>query len=164
MDHQHTPLFQVDYNKNGVIEAIEVEVAILHLYNLVNKRLPGWQDPPSRQEIINALRAYDEDGNGTLDEKEFEELAKSLMRTGPDAFFARVGKSAVVNTAFLPAAAVAVQKLTPNSAVRVVLGVFLWLQGSNMVAGGQHTAALSGANHRLNCRCCAWPGTLLEIV
>lgn len=89
------------------------------LYNLINKRLPGWQDPPKRAEIMNALRAYDEDGNGTLDEKEFELFARSLMKTGPDAFFARVGKSAVVQTAFLPAAAAAVQKLTPNSPVRV---------------------------------------------
>lgn len=88
------------------------------LYNLINKRLPGWQDPPRRNEIMEALRAYDEDGNGTLDEKEFEAFARSLMKTGPDAFFSRVGKSAVVHTAFLPAAAVAVQKLTPNSAVR----------------------------------------------
>lgn len=100
-------------------------MAILKLYNLVNKRLPGWQDPPKRSDIMNALRAYDEDGNGTLDEKEFEEFARSLMKTGPDAFFARVGKSAVVNTAFLPAAAVAVQKLAPHSAVCVAGGTYL---------------------------------------
>ena len=33
------------------VQAIEVELAILHLYNLINKRLPGWQDAPSRDEI-----------------------------------------------------------------------------------------------------------------
>jgi hypothetical protein len=32
---------KVDYNKNGQIEPLEVEVAILSLYNIVNKRLPG---------------------------------------------------------------------------------------------------------------------------
>ncbi len=64
-----------------------------------------------------ALRAYDEDGNGTLDEKEFEAFARNMINTGPDAFFARVGKHAVVQTAVLPAAAVAVQKAIPNSPV-----------------------------------------------
>jgi hypothetical protein len=34
---------KVDYNRNGLIEPLEVEVAILNLYNIVNKRLPGWQ-------------------------------------------------------------------------------------------------------------------------
>lgn len=42
---------KVDYNRNGLIEPLEVEVAVLNLYNIVNKRLPGWQDPPSRDEI-----------------------------------------------------------------------------------------------------------------
>ena len=41
----------VDANHNGTIEDIEVEVAILQLYNRVNKRLPGWQDPPNRETI-----------------------------------------------------------------------------------------------------------------
>jgi hypothetical protein len=42
---------KVDYNKNGMIEPLEVEVAILSMYNIVNKRLPGWQDPPTRDAI-----------------------------------------------------------------------------------------------------------------
>lgn len=42
---------KVDYNNNGMIEPLEVEVAILSMYNIVNKRLPGWQDPPTRDAI-----------------------------------------------------------------------------------------------------------------
>lgn len=76
------------------------------------------QNPPKRSDIMAALRAYDEDGNGTLDQKEFEEFARSMINTGPDAFFARVGKHAVIQTAVLPAAAAAVQKAIPNTAVR----------------------------------------------
>lgn len=93
---------KVDYNKNGQIEPLEVEVAILSLYNIVNKRLPGWQDPPSRDEIQAALRAFDADSNGSLNEPEFERFARSLMKSGPDMFFARVGKDAIVKTALLP--------------------------------------------------------------
>ena len=62
---------------------------MLHLYNLVNKRLPGWQDPPTRDAIQAALREYDADGNGKLSEPEFEKFAASLLHAGPDMFFAR---------------------------------------------------------------------------
>ena len=60
-------LLQVDYNKDGRLEALEVEIAILKLYNIINKRLPGWQNPPTRPKIQEALKLFDEDGNGTLD-------------------------------------------------------------------------------------------------
>lgn len=188
---------KVDYNKNGLIEPLEVEVAILSLcvrsasawglhcaslsvllpvylcqqhcvcvpttqatasslrvvavvvcrYNVINKRLPGWQDPPTRDAIqvsrtgcmqtsrsmkdqvlqprstlasccdqlrqlaasfgLNypkrthcrrcsccvllfgasdntqvALKAFDDDHNGALDQGEFERFAKSLMKSG----------------------------------------------------------------------------------
>ncbi|GBF95782.1 hypothetical protein Rsub_08218 [Raphidocelis subcapitata] len=93
---------KVDYNGDGQIEPLEVEVAVLTLYSQVNKRLPGWQDPPTRDAIQAALRAFDTDGSGSLNEKEFEDFARSLMKSGPDQFFARVGKDAIVKTALLP--------------------------------------------------------------
>eukprot|EP00882_Tetradesmus_deserticola_P007172 GHRQ01007551.1.p1 GENE.GHRQ01007551.1~~GHRQ01007551.1.p1 ORF type:complete len:155 (+),score=53.73 GHRQ01007551.1:275-739(+) len=101
---------KVDYNSNGLIEPLEVEVAILTLYNIVNKRLPGWQDPPTRDAIQAALKSFDDDHNGALDAAEFERFAKSLMSTGPDMFFARVGKDAVVKTALLPALTMGVKR------------------------------------------------------
>lgn len=85
-------------------------MAILSLYNVINKRLPGWQDPPTRDAIQAALKAFDDDHNGSLDQPEFERFAKSLMSTGPDMFFARVGKDAVVKTALLPALTVGIKK------------------------------------------------------
>ena len=60
-------LLQVDYNNDGRLEALEIEIAILKLYNVINKRLPGWQNPPTRPKIREALKLFDEDGNGTLD-------------------------------------------------------------------------------------------------
>eukprot|EP00775_Hariotina_reticulata_P012732 gene12732-12862_t len=89
--------------QNGLIEPLEVEVAVLNLYNIVNKRLPGWQDPPTRDAIQQSLKAFDDNHNGALDPDEFERFAKSLMHAGPDVFFARVGKDAMVKTALLPA-------------------------------------------------------------
>jgi hypothetical protein len=43
---------KVDVDNSGYVEAMEVEVAIYRLYNIINKRLPGWQDPPKRTEIL----------------------------------------------------------------------------------------------------------------
>ena len=43
---------KVDVDNSGFIEAVEVEVAIYRLYNIINKRLPGWQDPPKRSDIL----------------------------------------------------------------------------------------------------------------
>jgi hypothetical protein len=39
------------------------------------------------------------DNNGTLDPAEFVEFARSMMKSGPDMFFARVGKHTAINTA-----------------------------------------------------------------
>ncbi len=58
---------QVDYNKDGKLEPLEIEIAILKIYNIINKRLPGWQNPPTRPQIQAALKAFDVDGNGFLD-------------------------------------------------------------------------------------------------
>ncbi len=57
----------MDYNKDGRLEPLEVEIAILKMYNIINKRLPGWQNPPTRPQIQAALKIFDEDGNGALD-------------------------------------------------------------------------------------------------
>ena len=40
---------------------------------------------------------------------EFYEFSKDMVHTGPDAFFARIGRSAFVNTLVLPTASVGVK-------------------------------------------------------
>ncbi|KAJ9522522.1 hypothetical protein QJQ45_008370 [Haematococcus lacustris] len=45
---------------------LEVEIAVLELYNIFNKRLPGWVDPPRRAEIQAALRKFDLSGKAAL--------------------------------------------------------------------------------------------------
>ena len=58
---------RVDYNNDGRLDPLEIEIAILHVYNIINRRLPGWQNPPTRKQIQTALAVFDVDGNGTLD-------------------------------------------------------------------------------------------------
>ena len=48
------------------------------MYNMVNKRLPGWQDPPSRKAIQEALRAFDSNKDGVLDPREVRTFEKKL--------------------------------------------------------------------------------------
>lgn len=98
----------MDYNKNGVIEDVEVEVAILQLYHQINSRLPGVQQPPSREKIRKALLAFDSNRDGVLDRREFVGFVQNIVTLGPDKFL----KNVVVNTGVLPAAAVAFKKLS----------------------------------------------------
>uniref|UniRef100_A0A7R9VSR9 EF-hand domain-containing protein n=1 Tax=Chlamydomonas euryale TaxID=1486919 RepID=A0A7R9VSR9_9CHLO len=121
---------KADADKSGYIEAIELEVTVLYLYNMVNKRLPGWEDPPTRDEIHAAMAAFDTDSNKKFDKQEFREFVKSLMHTGPDAFFARVGKNMVSNSAILPGAALAVKKASGPALSNVPLAVIAPLLGT----------------------------------
>ncbi|CAK0787613.1 hypothetical protein CVIRNUC_010835 [Coccomyxa viridis] len=106
---------QVDYNNNGRLEAIEIEVAILKIYNIINRRLPGWQNPPTRAQIATALTVFDVDGNGTLDRSEFYLFTKDMVHSGPDTFFKRVGTSAVLRTALIPGVTHLLQKVARQS-------------------------------------------------
>ena len=42
---------------------------------------------------------------------EFFEFASTMVNTGPDAFFARIGRSALVNTMLLPSASYGIKKV-----------------------------------------------------
>ena len=82
---------------------------------MVNKRLPGWEDPPSRQQIQETLAAFDTDKNGKLDKKEFKIFVKGLTKSGPDALFSRLGKNMAGQAAILPGAAIVAQKALPGT-------------------------------------------------
>ena len=56
-----------------------------------------------------SLKAFDADGNSKLDRDEFVEFARGLVKNGPDVFFSRIGKDALVKTAILPILATSVQ-------------------------------------------------------
>lgn len=73
-----------------------------------HSRLPGVQQPPSREKIRKALLAFDSNRDGVLDRKEFVGFVQNIVTLGPDKFL----KNVVVNTGVLPAAAVAFKKLS----------------------------------------------------
>lgn len=105
---------QVDSDGNGKLNTSEVEVAILHVCNVVNKRLPGWQDPPSTRDIKRAVDAFGQ-GLGFLDEKTFVEFSKSLIKNGPSQFFKRVGTNAVLKTGVMPGITHLIKKHAGNA-------------------------------------------------
>jgi len=88
------------------------QVAVLKLYHGINKRLPGIQEPPTRDAIRKALLAFDSNRDGVLSKSEFVSFVQNVVTLGPDKFF----KNVIVNTGVLPAAAVAFKKIS-NSGV-----------------------------------------------
>ncbi len=60
---QHFPCTQPD------LVSTAAQVAILHLYNVVNKRLPGWQEPPTRVRIKAALAEFDTNHDSVLNKQ-----------------------------------------------------------------------------------------------
>eukprot|EP00892_Ulva_mutabilis_P003518 jgi/Ulvmu1/1538/UM011_0268.1 len=113
----------VDVDKSGFIEALEVEVAIYRMYNIINKRIPGWNDPPSRSEVLAALQSFDSNHDQRLDEAEFFEFSRSLVKNGPDMFFARVGRDAAVHTAIIPVATRGLQGVASASGMSSLANV-----------------------------------------
>jgi hypothetical protein len=91
----------------------------------VNKRLPGWQDPPSRDQIRKALAVFDTNRDGVLSEHEFTSFAKDLVKAGPSAVFQRTAWNAAKTMGGMPAAAIAMkelQKRAPELLAAVGLG------------------------------------------
>jgi hypothetical protein len=64
---------------------------------------------------MESLKIFDKDGDGALNKDEFFYFAKDLLKNGPDAFFARVGKQALVQGGALPAAATGFKKVVSNT-------------------------------------------------
>mmetsp|Transcript_19392 Transcript_19392/g.54009 ORF Transcript_19392/g.54009 Transcript_19392/m.54009 type:complete len:180 (-) Transcript_19392:128-667(-) len=95
---------KIDADHNHHLDHLELQLAVYELYHGINKRLPGWSDPPTRNEILAALQEFDKDGNNLLDKDEFHEFAKKFIKGG-DSFFARFGQDTAANAVMLPAVA-----------------------------------------------------------
>mmetsp|Transcript_14614 Transcript_14614/g.37883 ORF Transcript_14614/g.37883 Transcript_14614/m.37883 type:complete len:187 (-) Transcript_14614:63-623(-) len=118
---------KIDMDHNNFLDAMELQLAVYELYNRLNKRLPGWADPPNRDEILLSLKKFDKDGNMRLDKFEFHEFAKHILSRGGDSFFKRIGSDTAANAALLPAVApVAKQALgmgtVPDAVFSALLG------------------------------------------
>ena len=95
---------RVDHDKNGELDVSEVKAAIYELYNALNKRLPGWEDPPSTEDIKKAMATVDADNNGKLNKEEWMKFCDEFFKDGPK-FFKRMTGGVSRNVGVLPAAA-----------------------------------------------------------
>ncbi|GHP07610.1 hypothetical protein PPROV_000635200 [Pycnococcus provasolii] len=94
----------VDEDKSGELDTAEISSAILMLYNHLNKRLPGWEDPPSKSKIKELVKLVDHDGNNRLNRDEWHEFCKKLKDDGPT-FFRRFTGGVSRDVGILPAVA-----------------------------------------------------------
>jgi len=101
---------RIDTDGSGDLDDLEIHLALYEMFNSLNKRLPGWDDPPSRAEVAEAIKKVDKDENGRLDRKEFLEFCRQFNAYGPGRFFKRVGGSCTAEVGVYPAAAKATKE------------------------------------------------------
>lgn len=62
------------------IDASELYVGILLLFNDINKYSPGkWVNPPTREEVYKMLETFDTNKDGTLSREEFKAFCKMYL-------------------------------------------------------------------------------------
>ncbi|KAL0397471.1 UNVERIFIED_CONTAM: hypothetical protein Scaly_0195500 [Sesamum calycinum] len=89
----------------------ELYIAVLLVYNDLNKRLPGPHfDPPSKEEIKNLMQESDINLDGELDREEF---VKFIRRLTKDTFFT-VSQGLILTLAVAPTVALLTKRTTEN--------------------------------------------------
>ena len=76
----------------------------------------GRSDPPSRELILEALKAHDVNGDKKLDQEEFHNFVKDLLASGGDKFFKRFGATGTKEAMVVPAATPVIKQLVPGLA------------------------------------------------
>ncbi|KAG5232938.1 Calcium-binding EF-hand [Salix suchowensis] len=87
----------------------ELYIAVLLVYNDINKRLPGPHfDPPSKEQVRAMMQACDMNLDGELDHEEFVKFMKQLTS---DAFIV-VSQGLIITLVVAPTVAMATKKAT----------------------------------------------------
>ncbi|KAJ0682579.1 putative EF-hand domain-containing protein [Helianthus annuus] len=87
----------------------ELYIAVLLVYNDINKRLPGPHfDPPKRDEIRTLMKECDMDLDGGLNREEFVEFMKKLTADT----FVYVTQGLIITLAVAPTVAIATKRST----------------------------------------------------
>ncbi|KAK1425034.1 hypothetical protein QVD17_20377 [Tagetes erecta] len=102
-----------DYYKNDSGTANmtfeDLYIAVLLVYNDINKRLPGPHfDPPKKEQIRTLMKECDMDLDGGLNREEFEEFVKRLTADT----FVYVTQGLIITLAVAPAVAIATKRTT----------------------------------------------------
>ncbi|KAK3250724.1 hypothetical protein CYMTET_39907 [Cymbomonas tetramitiformis] len=79
------------------------------IYNMLNKRFPGWSDPPTRATVVEAIKKYDRDGDMLFDKDEFHTFMSEFLYEHSQVLWARMVKSVGTQVGLLPAAAPSVK-------------------------------------------------------
>ncbi|KAL6493923.1 hypothetical protein OROGR_031832 [Orobanche gracilis] len=89
----------------------ELYIAILLVYNDLNKRLPGPHfDPPTKEQLKNLMQEFDINLDGELNREEF---AKFVRRITKDTFIS-VSQGLIVTLAVAPAVALLTKRTSEN--------------------------------------------------
>ncbi|XP_024989393.1 uncharacterized protein LOC112523945 [Cynara cardunculus var. scolymus] len=102
-----------DYFKDDAGKVImtfeDLYIAVLLVYNDINKNLPGPHfDPPKKEEIRILLKECDMDLDGGLNREEFEEFMKRLTADT----FVYVTQGLIITLAIAPTVAIATKRST----------------------------------------------------
>ncbi|KAL6569701.1 hypothetical protein OROMI_014215 [Orobanche minor] len=89
----------------------ELYIAILLVYNDLNKRLPGPHfDPPTKEQLKNLMQEFDINLDGELNREEFAKFVRRITR---DAFIS-VSQGLIVTLAVAPAVALLTKRTSEN--------------------------------------------------
>lgn len=118
---------KIDTNKNGKLDEMELQLAIYEVYNLLNKRFPGWSDPPNRVFVLECLKNFDVDNDKHLDKEEFNKFILFILKEGTQNFYKRVAGDVTTKAGLLPTATPVVKKalgldLIPDSVLAPIIG------------------------------------------
>ncbi|GFP88573.1 hypothetical protein PHJA_001001000 [Phtheirospermum japonicum] len=89
----------------------ELYIAVLLVYNDLNKRLPGPHfDPPTKEQVRNLMQEFDMNLDGELNREEF---AKFIRRITKDTFIS-VSQGLIITLAVAPTVALLTKRTTEN--------------------------------------------------
>lgn len=70
---------EIDEDGSGKIDAEELYIGVLLIFDRINSALPMHEHPPTRAEVKQMLSKFDVSRDGALDFDEFETLANGIM-------------------------------------------------------------------------------------
>mmetsp|Transcript_18816 Transcript_18816/g.22553 ORF Transcript_18816/g.22553 Transcript_18816/m.22553 type:complete len:175 (-) Transcript_18816:18-542(-) len=95
---------KIDHNNNNQLDINELQLAMYEVYNGLNKRFPGWTDPPDRKLVLEVLDKFDVDGDRQLNKDEFYEFACDFLQNHGEKLWQRITRSMAGTVGLLPAA------------------------------------------------------------
>lgn len=84
-------------------------------YKLSEHKITGVTTPPTKESVVNTLRAGDLDESGNLSEEEFVTFAREWFKDRGNLFFIRLILTSIISMVVLPGSANVLQKSIPGA-------------------------------------------------